>query len=259
MLVLTHMHSDHAGGAAALVERSGCELRRLSGPDTANDAFRDVRAALAERHAVCLREGVPAGELAFWADTNLADDGHHPRVEPDRLLAEGDVIESVGGPWEVVPTPGHSPTQIALHNEGRRWLISADLAYGRGTPFLEFGHSPDPLAEHLASLERVERLRPELLLPGHGRPAQAPLRVFAHARNATLAACARVRGALSGEPRSAYEIAQARLGDERNTNRRQEGLALTATVLAHFERQGDVLAETGDDGVRRVRLPSGGG
>ena len=223
------------------------------------DTFALIEGLLAERHSVCLREGVPTGELALWADTNLADDGHHPRVEPNRLLAEGDVIESVAGPWEVVPTPGHSPTQIALFNERLRWLISADLAYGRGTPFLEFGHSPDPLAEHLASLERVERLRPELLLPGHGRPAKGPLSVFARASNATLAACARVRGALSGEPRSAFEIAQARLGDERNTNRRQEGLALTATVLAHFERRGDVLAETGDDGVRRVRLPSGRG
>jgi glyoxylase-like metal-dependent hydrolase (beta-lactamase superfamily II) len=257
-LVLTHMHSDHAGGAAALVERSGCEVVRLAGPDTANDAFRDVRAPLAERHAACLREGVPADELVFWADTNLADDGHHPAVAPDRLLAEEDAIESAAGPWQVVPTPGHSPTQIALFNEQRHWLISADLAYGRGTPFLEFGHSADPLAEHLGSLERVERLRPELLLPGHGRPAQAPLRVLARARNATVAACARVRAELSSEPRSAYEIAMARLGDERNTNRRQEGLALTATVLAHFERQGDVVAETGDDGVRRLRLRSAG-
>jgi glyoxylase-like metal-dependent hydrolase (beta-lactamase superfamily II) len=257
-LVLTHMHSDHAGGAAALVERSGCEVVRLPGPDTANDAFRDVRAPLEERHAVCLREGVPSGELPYWAEINLADDGHHPGVEPDRLLAEGDVLDldSVAGSWQVVPTPGHSPTQIALFDERRRWLLSADLAYGRGTPFLEFGHSPDPLAEHLASLDRVERLRPELLLPGHGRPAQAPLPVLARARNATLAACARVRGELSAQPRSAYEIALTRLGGERNTNRRQEGLALTATVLGHFERHGDVVAETGDDGVRRVRLPT---
>ena len=257
-LVLTHMHSDHAGGAAAVVEHSGCEVARLAGPDTANDAFRDVRAPLEERHAVSLREGVPAAELPWWTETNLADDGHHPHVEPDRMLAEDDVVQTAAGAWRVVPAPGHSPTQIALVEERSRWVLSADLAYGRGTPFLEFGHSPDPVAEHLGSLERVERLEPELLLPGHGRPAQTPLRVLARARNATLAACARVRAELSDEPRSAYEIAFARVSAEPNANRRQEILALTATVLAHFERHGDIVAEVGADGVRRVRLTAPG-
>ena len=257
-LVITHMHSDHAGGAAALVERTGCRVLRLPGPDSANDAFRDVRAPLEERQAACLREGVPADELHSWADINLADDGHHPRVEPDRWLAEGDLVATSSGSWRVVATPGHSPTQIALFEEISRWVLSADLAYGRGTPFLEFGHSADPIAEHLGSLERVEQLQPERLLPGHGRPAETPLRVLARARNATLAACARVRGELSAKPRSAYEIALARLGGEPNTNRRQEGLALTATVLAHFERRGDLVAELGDDGVRRVRLAARG-
>ena len=253
-LVLTHMHSDHAGGAAALVERTGCEVVRMPGPDTANDAFRDARAPLEKRQAVCLREGVPADELEAWADINLADDGRHPHVEPDRLLGQGDSLETTVGRWQVVPTPGHSPTQLALVEEGRRWAISADLAYSRGTPFLEFGHSPDPIAEHLASLERLERLRPELLLPGHGRPTPTPLRVLARAGNATLAACARVRSGLSDEPRSAYELAVARVGNESNTNRRQEALALTATVLAHLELRGDLVAEV-EDGVRRVRLP----
>ncbi len=258
-LVLTHMHSDHAGGAAVLVERTGCEVVRLPGPDTANDAFRDVRAPLRAREQACLSAGVPADELPAWADTNLADDGRHPHVKPDRLLAEGDGVDTRSGRWLVVPTTGHSPTQIALFEERRRWVISADLAYGRGTPFLEYGHSPDPVVEHLESLERVERLGPELLLPGHGRPAQTPLRVLARARNATLAACSRVRNQLSDEPRSAYEIAIARLGGETNTNLRQEGLALTATVLAHFERHGDVVAEVGDDGIRRVRLAARSG
>jgi glyoxylase-like metal-dependent hydrolase (beta-lactamase superfamily II) len=257
-LVITHMHSDHAGGAAVLVEHSGCEVVRLPGPDTANDAFRDVRAPREDRHAACLREGVPPDELRWWADTNLADDGHHPHLEPDRLLADADLVETAVGNWRVVPTPGHSPTQIALFEERSRWVVSADLAYGRGTPFLEFGHSPDPVADHLGSLDRVERLSPERLLPGHGPPAETPLRVLARARNATLAACARVRAELPREPRSAYEIALPRLREEPNANRRQEILALTASVLAHFERRGDLEAEIGEDGVRRVRRAARG-
>jgi hypothetical protein len=82
--------------------------------------------------------------------------------------------------------------------------------------------------------------------------------VLARARNATLAACARVRSELSDEPRSVYELAFARVSAEPNTNRRQEILALTATVLAHFERRGDIVAEVGADDVRRVRLAAPG-
>ena len=173
-------------------------------------------------------------------------------------MAEDDVVQTAAGAWRVVSAPGHSPTQIALVEERSRWVLSADLAYGRGTPFLEFGHSPDPVAEHLGSLERVERLEPELLLPGHGRPAQTPLRVLARARQ-------RHAGGLRARARRAVGRAAQRLRDrlragerEPNTNRRQEILALTATVLAHFERHGDIVAEVGADGVRRVRLTAPG-
>ena len=258
LLVLTHMHSDHAGGAAMVIEQTGCELARWPGADTVNDAVRDVRSPLAERTRLALREGVPENEVEDWVDTNLAGDGGHPEVVPDRLLSAGETIATSLGEWRVVSTPGHSPTQIALFEARRRWLISADLAYRRGMPFFEYGHSFDPVAEHLDSLGRVERLGAELLLPGHGRAMTAPTEVLTRARTATLEGCSRVRRLLSAEPRSAYELALALLGEQRNTNRRQEALALTLSVLEHFEARAEIASAIGPDGIRRVqRLPAG--
>lgn len=258
LLVLTHLHSDHAGGAAAVVDRTGCVLARWPGRDTVNDAVRDARTPLGERARLAVREGVPETDLEIWVDTNLADDGRHPSPPPDRPLAADEVIATSLGSWRVIPVPGHSPTQIALFQAHRRWLISADLAYTRGMPFFEYGHSRDPVAEHLESLNRAEQLGAELLLPGHGRPIDAPMQALTRARNATLASCSQVRRLLSTEPRSAYEIALDLLGDQRNTNRRQEGLALVLSVLTHFELRGELLSEIRADGVRRVRLPTAG-
>ena len=125
-------------------------------------------------------------------------------------------------------------------------------------PFFEYGHSFDPVAEHLDSLGRVERLGAELLLPGHGRAMTAPTEVLTRARTATLGGCSRVRRLLSAQPRSAYELALALLGEQRNTNRRQEALALTLSVLEHFEARAEIASAIGPDGIRRVqRLPAG--
>jgi glyoxylase-like metal-dependent hydrolase (beta-lactamase superfamily II) len=254
LLVLTHLHSDHAGAAATVIDQTGCELARAPGPDTVNDAVRDARSPLDERSRLALGEGVPEAELDLWVNTNLADDGHHPQVVPDRLLGEGDSIPTRLGGWRVVPIPGHSPTHMALVERTRRWMISADLAYGRGTPFFEYGHSPDPVAEHIESLRRAERLVPNLLLPGHGRAIGAPLQVLTRARNASLAACSRVRRLVSAEPQTPFEVALALMGDQRNTNRRQEALVLVLSVLRHFELRGEIRSETGADGVRRIQL-----
>ena len=131
------MHADHAGLAATLIERTGCKLLRGYGPHTIDDRLRDPATELPERRAIGRREGVPEGEVDRWVDAHLADDVHHTRAEAEWLLAPGDVLYTRVGGWLVVPTPGHSPSQIALVDEQRRWAITADLAYDVAEPFLE--------------------------------------------------------------------------------------------------------------------------
>ena len=251
LLVCTHLHADHAGLAATVVERTGCELLHGLGPHTVDDRLRDPAIPLAERRESGRREGVPAGEVDRWVDAHLADDVRHARVRPDRWLAAGDVIHTDAGRWCVAPAPGHSPSQIALVEERRRWAITADLAYDVEEPFIEYGWTLDPYGEHLASLEAVAALEPRVLLPGHGRPVEDGPARLAAARRAAAALAPSVLAALAGGRRSAYEIAVDRVRDPGETNRRQSMLSIALSVLEHLQARGRITSAVDDGGVRR--------
>jgi glyoxylase-like metal-dependent hydrolase (beta-lactamase superfamily II) len=250
-LVCTHLHADHAGLAVTVVERTGCRLLRGLGPHTVDDMLRDPATPLAQRRRAGRREGVPADDLDRWVDAHLADDVRHERVDADRLLAAGDVLHTRAGRWHVVPAPGHSPTQIALVEERRRWGITADLAYDVAEPFLEYGWTLDPYGEHLASLDRVAAREPRALLPGHGRAVEDGPGRLAAARRRAAALVPGVLSALAGEPRSAYELVVDRLADPAENNRRQSMLSIVLCVLEHLEARDRVASVVDDDGVRR--------
>jgi len=204
MLVLSHLHADHASLAGELVERTGCELLRFEGPDTNIDRLREPTIALAERARLARRHGVPEEALEVMIDTPLADDGLQPRPPADALLRAGDTVAG----WEVVDATGHSPNQLALWDGTR--VLGADAAYAGMAPYLEWGHTPDPIAEYLATLDRLEALRPARFIPSHGAPDDEPGERLADAREAVAAMVRRVEAAGEG---SAWEITRRLTGD----------------------------------------------
>ena len=68
------------------------------------------------------------------------------------------------GPFEVLPTPGHSPDHVVFAIGGV--CFCGDLVLGEGSSFVP----PDggSLASYLDSLRRLGELGAELLCPGHG-------------------------------------------------------------------------------------------
>jgi glyoxylase-like metal-dependent hydrolase (beta-lactamase superfamily II) len=250
-LVLTHLHPDHASLSHQVVQRLGCRLLRHAGPGSRMDRIRDPRRTLDDRFALAYAEGVPEADLADIVDAPPAGDGQQPRPVPDELLVEGDVLPTRAGGWYVVPTPGHSPQQMALFEPNRRWLIAADGVYPVIRPFLEWGNTPDPLAEYRASLARLEALAPRLLLPGHGRPDRRPQQRIASARGAVDAVVARVESALGEAPRTAYDVTCALVGDDPDPDERGSWLSVALCVLEHLTRRGDAISEIGSDGRRR--------
>jgi glyoxylase-like metal-dependent hydrolase (beta-lactamase superfamily II) len=138
LLVCTHAHPDHYGQAATILERVGCEL--WMHPNYAHATSKGPEAA----HFA----GFPA---------------------PDRELLDGVEVKTDLGAWRAVETPGHAPSHVCLWQPERRLLISGDHLLGRVTLSFEFGYTPDPVGEFLASLDRVEALDARLCLAGHGR------------------------------------------------------------------------------------------
>jgi glyoxylase-like metal-dependent hydrolase (beta-lactamase superfamily II) len=220
-LVLSHLHADHSSLAGELVARTGCALLRFDGPDTNIDALREPTTPRVERVQLALRHGIPEDELEPMIDVPLADDGLQPRPPADRLLRPGDTVAG----WQVVEATGHSPNQLALWDGSR--LLGADAAYAGMPPYLEWGHTPDPIAEYEATLDRLQALAPARFIPSHGPPDDDPATRFAGARAALDEMVRRVEAVGEG---TAWEIATRLTGDDPDPEPRQSWISRVLCV-----------------------------
>jgi glyoxylase-like metal-dependent hydrolase (beta-lactamase superfamily II) len=73
LLVCTHAHADHYGQAAAVVERSGCELWMHPAHQHMLGYASDPDAALSSRVEVARQSGVPEAPLAAYAEARKGE------------------------------------------------------------------------------------------------------------------------------------------------------------------------------------------
>ena len=208
LLVCTHAHSDHYGQAASIVDASGCELWMHPADAHMRASIEDPEARLARRFEVARQSGVPLEPLRAWSASALERGSGIARlVEPDRELVEGVVVDTDLGSWTVLETPGHAPSHVCLHQPERRLLVSGDHLLGRVSLYFDFGWTPDPVGEFLASLNRVEQLDARLCLAGHGRTF-TDVRAHIDANRALVAErLERVRAAVAEHgPITAYDV-----------------------------------------------------
>lgn len=139
-LLLTHAHIDHAGGAAEIKRRTGCQV--LIHPDDAE----------------VLRLGDGQRSAAHWYGLRLEG------VVADQMLADGWRLDLGGGQTlEVVHAPGHTPGSVAAWClcEEQKVLFGQDV-HGPFSP--AFGSD---LGQWRASMGRLLDLQADILAEGH--------------------------------------------------------------------------------------------
>ncbi|HEY2479888.1 MAG TPA: MBL fold metallo-hydrolase [Solirubrobacterales bacterium] len=217
LVVCTHAHSDHCGLAASICEETGCELWMHPKWEHIRLQADDPQAALEQRLEVGRMSGVPMAALDRYRQvrTEKPEDLIDGIRAPDRELVPGVEVETDIGTWSVVETPGHAPSHVCLHQPERRLLLSGDHLLGRTALFFDYGHTPDPFGEYLASLDAVEPLAVDLCLPGHGKPFRDPESKVADGRRQAGALLDRVRAQFAdGAKPTAFEMVEGIVGPE---------------------------------------------
>ncbi len=111
-IVLTHVHRDHAGGAAEMADRTGAVVAVHTGDAPYGRGGQ----------APPLDRTVLLGRLF-----NRAPAKHKP-FEVGRELHNGELLDAGGG-LRVIHTPGHSPGHVSLLHEPTRLLITGDAIF----------------------------------------------------------------------------------------------------------------------------------
>ncbi len=170
LVVCTHAHTDHCGQAATVAERSGCEVWIHPNHAHLDRMLEDPEAMLARRLEIGRQSGVPEQALRRAAEARSSQgSGISGPIESQRDLLTGVSVASDLGEWITYETPGHAPSHVCLFQPERRLLISGDHLMGRISLYFDYGYSPDPVGEFLASLDLVQGLGARLCMSGHGR------------------------------------------------------------------------------------------
>ncbi len=174
-ILVTHPHVDHLSAAGALAAR-GVHVPVHCHPDAVACA-RDLATLVAsfdfDLALTRLPEERERSRAVIDRMRTIIFGMHAPFVPTDPLptLHDGAVIATGPFEWTCLHTPGHAPGHVAFHERRHGLLVSGDLV----GPTLAW-HSPSSggAAGYLASLERLQALDLQVLLPSHGEPNRDP-------------------------------------------------------------------------------------
>jgi glyoxylase-like metal-dependent hydrolase (beta-lactamase superfamily II) len=168
-ILITHAHFDHHGNLPLLKQITGAQ----------------ILASALEKPAIEGKQTVtrpdPATLTGVWKTIRIPATSLPP-VPVDRIVEDGDLIETFGG-LQAVFTPGHAPGHMAYWQPEKRILFCGDVIFHMAGLTLPFAMATVDMAQNKKSIQRLAQLNPEIVCFGHGNPltheATQTLRTFA--------------------------------------------------------------------------------
>lgn len=257
-IVISHQHMDHVGLVDIVARRSGAEVHAygplapwLAAYGESMEADDRYSEALMERH------GIPHDvRYALRSMSRVVRVSGGPATVTGALV-EGSTLEFADRTLHVHHRPGHSPSDLVLHDRERGLLIAGDhlIKHISSNPVITrpldgSTERPHALEIYLASMRETRAMELELVLAGHGEPfadhrTLIDERFRGHERRAD-----KLAGLIAQRPSTAHELAHDLWGNVAVT---QAYLTLSE-VLGHtdlLQAQGRVVETVDDAGVAR--------
>ncbi|MBM6617396.1 MBL fold metallo-hydrolase [Bacillus suaedaesalsae] len=170
-VVITHHHPDHVGMLDFLSTDIPIFGHRFNRPWITNDEvffkhhdqfYLDLFVNLGLDEALLEKAAHLKDPLAFNCHRELTHE-----------LQEGDKIPGLPG-WEVLETPGHAQSHIALYHKENSLLLGGDLLIGHISsnplfePPMKGNERPKTLLQYNSSLRKISDLDLDVIYTGHG-------------------------------------------------------------------------------------------
>lgn len=158
LLVVTHMHPDHAGGAHLIRQLSGC---KIAAAKRKTQWYGGIHGTL-----MFISDMILAWYMATKLKKPRVNILYCPYLYPDFQLPHGAVLPDFAD-WQVLETQGHTDRDLSLYHAQSRTAYTADLIIKLRKSYVP----PFPIfypQDYRRSLELVKNLPIETLLLAHG-------------------------------------------------------------------------------------------
>jgi glyoxylase-like metal-dependent hydrolase (beta-lactamase superfamily II) len=200
---ITHLHADHFGLMSKLAtstsqvffNRREKELIEASG-------WWDRMVIYAARN------GFPENELRATIRSHPGREFASEWVPEISILLDGEEIIAGDYHFRCVSTPGHSLGHTCLYEPDKKILVAGDHILIDITPNIQcWSDDYNPLENYLASLDKVNEMEINLVLPGHRRLITDHRARIAELKEHHQRRLREVLSILGDDPQSAYEVA----------------------------------------------------
>ena len=171
--------------------------------------------------------------------------------EPDQIIHDGDIVLD---DLEVIWTPGHSFGHICIFDRKNKYLFSGDHILSRITPHIgiyvispvikkqyENHHFDNILAHYLKSLEKIDKLNPNIIFPAHQdiifNPHERIQQIKAHHEQRLQ----EILKAIKEDPLTPYRISQIHFGQDLDDMNSYLALSEVLSHLIYLEYEGKVV------------------